>query len=81
MGGLVSKIPQLVLEKKARDRRDYKNRDIAEALKLSEAMISRFLRDRVDMGSVNLATAIRWAKWLGCHAEELVEETHAETEN
>jgi transcriptional regulator with XRE-family HTH domain len=78
MGGLVSKIPQLVREKKARDRQDYLNKDIAKAVALSEAMVSRFLRNRVDMGAVNLDTAIRWAKWLGCHAEELVELTEEE---
>jgi transcriptional regulator with XRE-family HTH domain len=79
MGGLMSNIPQLVLEKKARDGRDYKNKQIADELNLSESMVSRFLRDMVDIETMNFGTALRWADWLGCEdVRELVRRSKIE---
>ncbi|MEO1256225.1 MAG: helix-turn-helix transcriptional regulator [Bacteroidota bacterium] len=67
----MSRIPQLVLDKKAKDGKDYKNREIAVALNMSESMVSRFLRDKVDIGGVSYSTARVWADWLDCDMRDL----------
>ncbi len=77
MGGLVSRIPQLVLDKKAKDGVDYTNRHIANELNISESMISRFMKDKVDISSITFSTARAWADWLDCDMRDLAIETEA----
>lgn len=74
MGGLVSKIPQLVLDKKARDGQNYKNIEIAEQLGITNGMVSLFLRDKVDISKMALGTALAWSDWLECGVRELFQE-------
>ena len=69
----MSRIPQLVLNKKARDGIDYKNVEIAEALGISDAMVSRFMRDKIDVEKMAFATALAWADWLECDVRDLAE--------
>lgn len=73
----MSRIPQLVLDKKAKDGKNYKNREIAEALNISESMVSRFVNDRVEIGNMMYKTAQAWAKWLECPLDELVQEVES----
>lgn len=69
----MSRIPQLVLDKKARDGKDYKNIEIAEAIDLSPAMVSRFMRDLINVESAQFGTMIAWANWLEVDLIDLVE--------
>ena len=75
----MSKIPQLVLEKKAKDGKDYKNTEIASALGISEAMVSRFLRDKVNVGSARFDTMLAWSNWLDCDPRNLAEQVDTVT--
>jgi transcriptional regulator with XRE-family HTH domain len=65
-----SNIPMLVLQKEVRDRRRYKQKEIAIGSGLSEPMISRLMRE-TDISGVNYATARALADWLGVSMEEL----------
>lgn len=68
----MSRIPQLVLNKKANDGKDYNNVEIAEELGISRSMVSLFMRDKVDVSKMAFSTAIAWADWLECDLRELV---------
>lgn len=70
----MSNIPKLVLEKKYRDGKNYKNTEIAESLNLSEAMVSRFMNNKINMGKVTFDTILAWSKWLDCDPRVLVHE-------
>lgn len=69
----MSKIPQLVLNKKAKDGIDYNNVEIAKEIGLSRAMVSLFMRDKVNISGMAFGTAIAWAEWLECDLLDLVE--------
>jgi transcriptional regulator with XRE-family HTH domain len=68
----MNNIPVLIAQKEIRDRRRYKQKDIAEATQISESMISRVIQDKINIGGMTLDTAFALADWLGCDIRDLV---------
>jgi transcriptional regulator with XRE-family HTH domain len=66
----VNQIPVLVSEKEVRDKRRYKQKEIAIASGLSEAIVSRLMREP-EIGGITYTTANMIADWLGVAMEEL----------
>lgn len=67
-----SKMLPLLNEKSTRDMRRYTQKDIAQALGVSQATISRWMRSDEDISVVSLDTASKLAQWLGCEIGDLV---------
>jgi transcriptional regulator with XRE-family HTH domain len=66
----VNQIPLLVSEKEVRDKRRYKQKEIAIASGLSEAIVSRLMRE-TEISGITYTTARMIAEWLGVSMEEL----------
>jgi DNA-binding Xre family transcriptional regulator len=71
MEGFVNNIPILVAQKCARDGKMYTQTEIAEATGLSQAMVSRMIRYKVQMENLTIGVLDPMATWLGCNVEEL----------
>lgn len=61
----------LVTRKELRDGKRYKQREIAAQTGISEAMISRLLRDQIHVDDISLGTARAIANWLECTIDDL----------
>jgi transcriptional regulator with XRE-family HTH domain len=70
MGKYINQIPVLVSEKEVRDKRRYKQKEIAIASGLSESMVSRLMREP-EIGGITYDTARTIAEWLGVSTDAL----------
>lgn len=71
MGKLMNRIPELLQEKGLRDRKWYRQKDMAKGAGLSENAISRLMR-YTTLDNVPFSHILAVSNWLGVHAEELV---------
>ena len=67
----MSNLTRLIAEKEIRDGKRYKQRQIADEVDLSPAMISRLLTDDKDFDNTTIKVARKLAKWLGCKVDDL----------
>lgn len=68
----MNNIPVLISLKQARDKRHYKNKEIAEAVKVSESMVSLIIQNKINIGGMKLETAYAFADWLECGIDDLI---------
>lgn len=62
----------LVANKSARDGKRYKNKEIADAIGVSESTISRLMKGR-NIESTSLRVIVDLCEWLNCDLAELVQ--------
>ena len=70
MAKYLNNIPLLVSQKEVRDKRRYKQKEIAIESGLNEPMISRLMREP-EIGGITYATARAIAEWLGVSTDDL----------
>lgn len=73
----MNRIPELLQEKGLRDKKWYRQKDMARGAGLSENAISRLMRYET-LDNVPYSHILAVSKWLGVHAEELSEEIPAD---
>lgn len=71
MAKLMSNLEALVANKAARDGRMYKNKEIAEAIGVSESTISRLMNSK-NIESTTLRVILHLCVWLECEIADLI---------
>lgn len=72
MPKVYSRLLPLLNEKSTRDMKKYTQADLARALDVSPATISRWMKSNEDIGVVSLNMAAKISKWLGCSVNDLI---------
>lgn len=67
----MSNFASLLARKEIRDNRRYKQSEIAQALSMSPATISRWFNGK-DISDSTISTAKKLADWLGCDLHDLI---------
>jgi transcriptional regulator with XRE-family HTH domain len=73
MPALANNIQFMLARKEMRDRKRYKQIEIAHATGLTQSVLSRMMSSS-DLSNVTLGSAKLLAEWLGCSIDDLIKD-------